>query len=270
MNPPPQVFAILCQLIEERTGLRYSADDARLINDKLRTRAEEAGFESLLDYYYYLRYEPNSVLEFNNLVDALVVNETYFFREVDALQCVVRDVLLPLLEQGQRPRVWSAACATGEEPFTLALLLASHGVLDRVEIVATDISERALELAKSGLFRPRSLRGGPPPRSAERWLQLCDGRPVLDWAIRSAVSFSKLNLVEAGAMKQLGTFDVILCRNVLIYFADETIAKLVRGFTELLKPNGVLLIGTCESLLRFSTDLLCEERNGTFLYRRSA
>lgn len=266
MNPPAQVFAILRLLIEERTGLKYAEEDARIICDKLLIQSHEAGFESLLDYYYYLRYDPNSTREFNALVDALVVNETYFFRELDALRAVVDNVLLPLLAAGRRPRVWSAACSTGEEAFSLAMLLAHRGALEQVEIVATDISERALALAKSGTFRPRSLRNEPPSETRQ-WLQVRDGRPALSTNILSAVNFSKLNLVEPAEVRQMGRFDLILCRNVLIYFADETITALINELSAALSPGGVLLIGTCESLLRFPTGLCCEERGGTFLYR---
>jgi chemotaxis protein methyltransferase CheR len=267
-EPTPQVLAILRMLIEERTGLRYTADDTRLLSDKLALRAAEAGFESLLDYYYYLRYDPGSGQEFDELVDALVVNETYFFREYPAVAVVVDEVVVPVLEREPRARVWSAACSTGEEPFTVAMLLADRGVLDRVEIVATDISDRALALARSATFRPRSVRSDELPREGARWLEIAGGRPVLSSRIRDAVRFQKLNLMEESAVAELGSFDAILCRNVLIYFSDETIQRLLTSFTKRLRPNGVLLVGTCESLLRFTTSLVCEERKGTFVYRK--
>jgi chemotaxis protein methyltransferase CheR len=149
------------------------------------------------------------------------------------------------------------------------MLLAAHGVLDRTEIIATDISERALKLARSGVFRPRSLRQSIASE-AERWLHISEGRPVLSAEILSAVKFSKLNLMDSAAIAGLGRFDVILCRNVLIYFSDDTITKLIADLAAALNPDGVVLIGTCESLLRFSTQLNCEERSGTFLYRNSA
>ena len=180
MNPAtPQVLAILRLLIEERLGLRYADGDAALIEDKVLTRADAAGFDSLLDYYYYLRYDPASEAEFNALTDALVVNETYFFRESTALNVVVDEVLKPLLERGRSVRVWSAACSTGEEPFSLAMLLDERGWLERTEIVASDVSERALGLARSGTFRPRSVRTEPLPSAARGRLELRNGRPEL-------------------------------------------------------------------------------------------
>jgi chemotaxis protein methyltransferase CheR len=271
MNPAtPQVLAILRMLIEERIGLRYEGGDAALLEDKVLGRADAAGFDSLLDYYYYLRYDVNSEAEFNALTDTLVVNETYFFRELAALRVIVDEVLMPLCELGRSPRVWSAACSTGEEPFSLAMLLAERGKLEQTQIIATDISERALGLARSGTFRPRSVRTEPLPRAAERWLEVRGGRPELDSRIRNAVDFRRLNLLDAEKIRQLGSFDVILCRNVLIYFSDETIQSLVALLSAALYPGGVLLVGTCESLLRYSTSLVCEERKGEFLYRKAA
>ena len=141
----PQVFAILSALIEERTGLHYDMHECELLADRVSPRAVERGFESLLDYYYFLRYDPGAGAELTLLVEALVVNETYFFfREVPALKVLVEDFVPKLIAQGARPRIWCAACATGEEPLTLAMLLDQAGLLDQVTLVASDISHRAL------------------------------------------------------------------------------------------------------------------------------
>src|ERR1700759_1617009 len=124
----PQVFAILSALIEERTGLHYDVADTELLAERISPRALERNFESLLDYYYFLRYDPAAESELACLVEALVVNETYFFR-------VVAEVLVPeLLARGIQPRIWCAASSTGEEPLTLAMLLDERGLLERVKI----------------------------------------------------------------------------------------------------------------------------------------
>jgi chemotaxis protein methyltransferase CheR len=239
-----------------------------LIEDKILTRASEAGYDSLLDYYYYLRYDPGSGPEFDGLVDSLVVNETYFFREASALNVVVDDVLLPRIAAGSSVRAWSAACSTGEEPYTLAMLLAERGQLAKVELIATDISEKALALARSGTFRARSVRSAQLPSAAREHLTLQADRPVLARRILDAVDFRRLNLMDAERVRQLGRFDLILCRNVLIYFSDETVQRVVTLLTEVLRPGGVLLVGTCESLLRHATSLSCEEHRGVFFYRK--
>jgi chemotaxis protein methyltransferase CheR len=264
----PQVFAILSALIEERSGLHYQLADLDIIADKLSTRAIEAGFESLLDYYYYLRYDEEAAGELNTLLDTLVVNETYFFRELDSLKRLVSDLIAPHVAAGRRPRVWCAACSTGEEPFTLAMLLADLGILDGVEIIASDISSRALARAESGEYGPRSLRQPPPDGLDARWLVHSDGRLRVRDELRRAIRFRRVNLVDTDFAATLGVFDVIVCRNVLIYFRDETAMRVLGRMSASLQPGGVLLVGVSESLLRFGTSLRCEERGRVFFYRK--
>src|SRR5687768_10123504 len=123
MNASPQLFAILSGLVEERVGLHYGPSERDLFLDKVQVRALEVGFDSLLDYYYYLRYDDPNGTELDQLAEALVVHETYFFRELEPLAVAVDDVIGPRVAAGQRARIWSAACATGEEPLTAAMLL---------------------------------------------------------------------------------------------------------------------------------------------------
>lgn len=266
--PPlsPQVFAILRSLVEERTGIHYGLDEAPLLADKLATHLESTGFESPLDYYYALRYDDPDGVAFDALVAALVVNESYFFREPEQLTYIVDHVVVPRVRAGRRVRLWSAACAQGEEPLTLAMLLADRGVLDAVEIVASDISDRALARARGGVYGPRALRS--PPALAYRFLTPEDGRYLVDPEIHARVRFLRLNLVDRAAIAALGSFDVILCRNVLIYFSDAIIGRVVESLAGALVPGGYLFVGVSESLLRFGTDLLCEEHHGVFHYRR--
>jgi chemotaxis protein methyltransferase CheR len=264
----PQVFAILSSLIEERAGLHYGLDDIDMIADKLSTRAIDAGFESLLDYYYFLRYDESSKAELDALVDALVVNETYFFRELDPLKRVVSDFIQPLAASGSRPRVWCAACSTGEEPLTLAMLLAELDLLDKVDIVASDISVRALTRARAGEVGLRALRGAPPAALVARYLVTEGGRQRVRRDLIEAIRWLRVNLVEPEAVARLGAFDVILCRNVLIYFSDATVKAVLDSLAAALRPGGALFVGTSESLLRFGTLLSCEERGGVFFYRK--
>ncbi|MRG91802.1 CheR family methyltransferase [Polyangium spumosum] len=267
----PQVFAILGALIEEKLGIHYGPLDKDLLGDKVALRAVEAGFDSLLDYYYFLRYDPGGPAEFEALADVLVVGETYLFRELDQLEVLVRDVLAPLVEASgpRKPRLWSAACSTGEEPYSIAMLLAVLGKLDRVEIVATDVSTRALAAARAGEYGARSLRSQVKvPPAASRFLQKKGERVVMSDEIRSAVDFRRVNLLDADAVEKLGLFDVIVCRNVLIYFQDATARRVIDTLTRVLVPSGILLVGVSESLFRLGTALRCEERGGAFLYRK--
>ncbi len=265
----PQVFAILSALIEERTGLCYAPRDRELLAQKVSTRAVEAGFDSLLDYYYLLRYDDPDGAEMAALVETLVVHETYFFRELEPLDVLIDHVVAPAVARKGRARVWSAACATGEEPLTLAMLLEERGLLDRVDIVASDISARALERARTGRFGLRATRA-LPDRAAARWVVDDPGGARVGERIARAVDWRRVNLLDPAQVAALGTFDAVLCRNVLFYFAEATHARVGELLARALEPGGALLLGVSESLLRFGTALTCEEVAGVFLYRRAA
>ncbi|MFO0737813.1 MAG: protein-glutamate O-methyltransferase CheR [Labilithrix sp.] len=262
----PQLFVLLGSLVEERAGLHYAPDDRSVFAEKVHARMTEAGFESPLDYYYFLRYDERGGDELNTLVDALVVNETYLFREVDALIAAMSTVIRPAIAERGRARVWSAGCATGEEPFTLAMLCAEEGHLPRVELTATDISSRALARARAGQLSGRALRSvGNPPWTkplADRFVH--EGR--MSSAITSAITFQRESLI--GTEPSRNDLDLILCRNVLIYFRDEVVRSVVEMLAARLRPGGRLLVGASESLLRFGTFLQCEERGGAFFYVR--
>ena len=265
----PQVIAILGALVEERVGLHYGEADHAIFGERVAIRALEAGYPSLLDYYYFLRYDDPGGREFAALVDALVVGETYFFRELEPMEVLVTDFLGPAVKAGHRPRVWSAASATGEEPLSLAMLLARQGVLDRVELVASDVSARALARAARGEFGLRAVRGPLPP-GCEQWLTVVDGRPRVAPALSDTIRWRRVNITAKEEVAALGTFDAIVCRNVLIYFRDEKVLQVVESLSDALEPGGVLLVGVSESLLRYGTALRCEEHRGVFWYRKAA
>ena len=261
------VFTILGALIEERAGLHYRADDLELLRDKISSRAELMGFDSLLDYYYFLRYDAGGSAELDALVEALVVHETYFFREADQLRVLFSSLLARRFTQEAPVRIWCAASATGEEAYTMAMMLADAGLLSRTRIVASDISERALAKAKSCEFSPRSVRM-LPPGGEPRWIRRDGDRVRVDRALCDAIEWRRVNLIDAAAVTALGPFDAVVARNVLIYFSDQTVRQVVAGLGNALLPGGLLLVGASESLLRYGTALACEEHGSAFFYRR--
>jgi chemotaxis protein methyltransferase CheR len=265
----PQLFAIFSSLIETACGLYYSAQDRELFGTKLAAHAAELGYDTLLDFYYRLRYDDPDGSELQRLAESLVVHETYFFRELGPLRQIVDHYLPEVIARRGRARVWSAACATGEEPLTLAMLLDDRGTLGNVEIVATDLSEAAIAKARSGKHGRRSLRDDPPEALATRYLDRGTSGVTVSTRLRSEVEFRTLNLLDDTAIEALGTFDVILCRNVLIYFRDEQVVRVVDRLARSLAQGGVLAVGVSESLLRFGTSLVCEERGSSFFYRRA-
>jgi chemotaxis protein methyltransferase CheR len=264
----PQVLSILRSVIAEKTGLYFAASDVDLFVDKVSTRAMDAGFESLLDYYYFLRYDPAGPAEMDELTDSLVVNETYLFRELDQLEVMVSEFVLPMVREGRRPRIWSAACATGEEPHTIAMLLAHHGALPQVDIVASDISKKALARARTGDFSRRAVRRDLPAFS-QGWVERQDDRVAVSAKLRANIDWRRINLIDTEAIVALGRFQVIMCRNVLIYFDDETMRRVVDNLTAVLTPGGALFVGVSESLLRLGTSLECQEHKGVFVYRKA-
>lgn len=266
----PQLFAILRGLIEERTGMHYQELDQDVLLGKVGLRAEEAGFSSLLDYYYYLRYDPGGGDELEALIEHLVVRETYLFREEMQLRTLVEAVLAPLVRAGKKPRLWSAACSTGEEPVTIAVLLAERGLLESVEMVASDISQRALASAREGRFQRRSLRALANPAAHQPWLRPGpDGAVTAHPQLLSHIQWRRVNLIDPAAVAAQGRFDVVLCRNALIYFSEATTRKVVDSLTAALTPAGLLVVSVTESLLRFGTALSCEELDGVFFYRKA-
>ena len=265
----PQVFAILSGLVAEHAGLHFDAGHMALFGEKVGARAVEAGFESLLDYYYFLRYDPGGREELDALVESLVVNETYLFRELAPVEVMISSLVPAVLAGGRRPRIWCAACSTGEEPHTVAMLLAARGLLDEVDIVASDVSANALARARSGRLARRSLRQELPP-FATKWLTSTERGMAVHPRLTGAIDWRRINLMDSAALASLGTFDVILCRNVLIYFGDATTRKLLERLNQRLVPGGALFVGVSESLLRFGGPLICEELNGVFLYRKPA
>jgi len=264
----PQLFSIFASLVEDACGIHYGPRDREIFAAKLSAHAADLGHDSLLDYYYRLRYDDPDRGELTRLLEALTVHETYFFRELRPLQQLVDDHLTEAVRERGRARVWSAACSTGEEPLTMAMLLDARGLLDRVEIIGTDLSTQAIARASSGHHRRRAARDSYPADLAARYLEIGPGGIIVAPRIRSAVVFRTLNLCDAQAVAALGQFDVILCRNVLIYFRDELVTRVIDQLAGALAPDGLLAVGISESLLRFGTSLVCEERGSSFFYRR--
>jgi chemotaxis protein methyltransferase CheR len=263
------VLALLASIVEEHIGIHYRSAELDVLGTKVAVRASDAGFESLLDYYYFLRYDRGGAAEMDALAEALVVNETYFFRELPPLVHAVDRLIAPRVAAGTRPRIWSAACATGEEPLTLAMLLDDRGLLGSVDLFATDLSARVLERAARGRYGPRSLRDTAVPELVARYLRRePDGSVHAPRRLVDAITRRRLNLADPAQVAGLGRFDCVLLRNVLIYFSDETASRVIATISEALVPGGALLVGVSESLLRLGTSLVCEEHEDVFLYRK--
>ncbi|MFL6254503.1 MAG: CheR family methyltransferase [Pyrinomonadaceae bacterium] len=270
---PKGTDALLRALIHERTGVFFDNGKAELLTDKLSPLVIERGFSSFLDYYYLLKYDEAAQDEWRNVLNALSVPETYFWREIDQVRALV-DLILPqwFEAHGSRPlKIWSAACATGEEPLTIAMALEEAGWFDRatIEIYASDASSAAVEKARRGVYRERSFRNLSPALRAKYFTR--EGAASL-WRVRedvhARVTWAVANLIDEREVAPLASSHVIFCRNVFIYFSESSIGKTVHSFARYIQPPGYLFVGTSESLLRLTTDFILEEINNAFVYVR--
>jgi len=262
-------FDALRQLIYQQSGIWLSDRKTTFLQVRLGERLRALNISSAREYYHFLKYDPSSRVEMSNLIDAVSVNETWFFRETTPVIAWFENILPDLLKASNRVQIWSAGCATGEEPYTLALLL-----LDSVhqlsngyaKIRATDISQRALEIARNGAFDPHSLR-----HTEQRWLSKYfqpsqDGLMAIGQPARSLVTFEQANLVDPDLPRRVGRMDVILCRNVIIYFDQGSRKIALRNFFEILKPGGYLILGHSESLAHTATPFELARVGGSLIY----
>jgi chemotaxis protein methyltransferase CheR len=264
---------LLAELIHDHTGLVYDASRLDLLADKLSGRVAERAAGSLLDYYSFLRYDDQADEEWQRLQTALAVNETYFWREEEQMRAAA-EILIPRFQR-ERPgaplRIWHAACATGEEPYSMAILLDQTGAFDRgpVELLATDFNQAALTQARAASYRPRSFRQFPEALR-DRYFQPDGGQFRLNDSIRARVTFAYLNLLDLPAMRPMGSFDLIFCRNAFIYFSNAAIQQVITAFHQALLPERYLCVAASESLLRWSTLFELVEVGRAFLYQRRA
>jgi chemotaxis protein methyltransferase CheR len=268
---PEGAGALIQKLINERTGMVFDNGKRDLLIDKLSPLVIERGFTSYLDYYYLLKYDTAARDEWQNVMNALSVQETYFWREIDQVRALVQ-TLVPqwhTRNTGATLRIWSAACATGEEPLTIAMALNEAGWFERVsvEIVASDASSKAIERAQQGVYRGRAFRN-LPASLRDRYFD----RQGSEWRIRSdihrRIKWSIANLMDEEQIAASAAADFIFCRNVFIYFSENAIRRAVRSFARYVRPPGYLFVGAAESLLRVSTDFTLTEVDDAFVYVR--
>ena len=241
-------FKQIRDFIYDKSGIFIPDSKKYLVEKKLVARIQERNLGGFDDYFNFVRYNTN-VDELGKLFDAITTNETYFFREPQQLD-VFADTIAPGIVQPKAVkdlRLWSAACSTGEEPYTLSLLLTEKRICSRSELIASDISNEVLESAKKGAYGSYSMRN-VPEGYLKKYFKSTGWAHELDPAIRTSVKFMNMNLVDEVRMRSIREMDVIFCRNVLIYFDDKAKQKVVSHLYDSLKQGGWLFIGTSESL----------------------
>lgn len=268
---PYSTFTLLRDLIHERIGSIFEDSKRDLLADKLSHRITERGLDSFLDYYYLLKYDSEAEEEWKYVMDALSVQETFFWREFDQVKALVETLLPQYLNSSksryQPLKIWSAACATGEEPISIALALDQAGWFNRlpIEIYASDASYSAISKAQRGIYRERSFRNLSPSIKA-KYFQEEHGVWQISPAIHSRIKWQRANLLDESVVKDIAKCQIIFCRNVFIYFSEKAIRKTVRLFYESMHTPGYLFVGASESLLKVTTDFELQEIGGAFVY----
>jgi len=240
-----------------RTGISFDASKRYYVDKRLAERIEKTGAGGFGAYFARLR-EPGQADEFERLIQLFTINETYFYREAHQFECLATQLLPELTARrpGETLRIWSMPCATGEEPYSIVLYLLENWpqlALVDIDIRAGDIDTAALEAARAGRFGQRALHRLPPALVARYFTPAGGDTFQLIPAIRQAVRFEQVNASSPAELRSLGAFDVIFCRNMLIYFDEDSRRRTVEAFYESLREGGFLCLGHAESMSRISS-----------------
>ncbi len=248
-------FDFLCKMLKERSGLVLTREKAYLLESRLLPVARKVNLKSVDELASAVRARPNSDLA-RGVVEAMTTNESFFFRDIKPFEQFKSFVLPELMKSRaarRQIRIWSAACSSGQEPYTLAMLLAEERAKLagwHIDIVATDLSTEILEKAQAGRYSQFEVQRGLPIQYLVKYFKQQGDRWQIDAAIRNRVRFRAFNLLdEPGG---LGGFDVIFCRNVLIYFDQPTKTAVLDRLARVLSPDGYLYLGGAETVLGIS------------------
>ena len=266
-------FNLFREYIETRTGIHMDEGKQNYFAMNLDTRMHALGLKDYSAYYTFLTTNVQGAKEFSALLDLILIKETFFFRDERQINTLIHNVLPALREKknGKEIRIWSAGCATGEEPYTLAMAIKETFPAGAINfsIYATDISSDAVSYAKNGVYGKGSMRVIDKSILNKYFVQK-DGRYHLMEEVKQIIHFDVVNLIEPYLPIGENGFDVIFCKNVIIYFELETIKKVIHRFYDTLATGGYFFVGHSESLWQVSDEFTLEEISGIFLYRKNA
>jgi chemotaxis protein methyltransferase CheR len=266
-------FRLLRDFVYGHCGILVRDDMKFVMQRRLWPRLEALGLTDFSAYYRYLRFDPQRRTELDTAIEALTTHETYFFREPRQLKAFT-DEVLPQLERrnarARRLRIWSAGCSSGEEAYTVAMLLKENGRFDGwdVEVYGTDISRRVLATARQGEYGPSALRATPPEKVARYFTPVGTNRVRVRDDVRAWVSFGHHNLQDPETGPLLSRMDAVFCRNVLIYFDTPARQRVLRLIYDRLVPGGFLMLGHSENLINLSADFELVHLRGDLVYRK--
>lgn len=253
----PEDVRRLCEFLYRRTGMLFSDDKRYYIDRRLNERMAASGSSSFQSYFALLRSDFDREIE--HLVNAFTVNETYFFREEHQLRCMTSDLLRAVIRD-RRPdepiRIWSVPCSTGEEPYSIGIwLMENFPEVDhyQIEIVGSDIDTRVLASAAEGIYGARALMKLPKTIVARYFEAITADTYRIDPGLRDSIQFTKINIVDPREMAGHRNFDIVFCRNVLIYFDDASRRVAAENLFDCLRPGGFICLGHSETMSRISS-----------------
>lgn len=248
-------FKTFSDLIYELSGMRFEKSKSYFIATKLEVRCKALGISNFDDYYTYLQ-SLNGRAEYGHMIDEMTINETFFFRHQPQLTAFASEVLQPMVfarkqQHATRLRIWSCAASTGDEAYTVALMLKDMDLGNDliIEIVGTDICHEALAKARSGRYKKYSVRN-IPEHMMQKYFTYDEATRdyILSDEIKQMVRFQESNLMDPGRIGSLGKFDIAFCRNVLIYFDDTSKTQVVQNIVNAMQDDGVVLMGHSENI----------------------
>lgn len=270
MTLAESTFRDIRDYIYDNSGIYISDSKKYLIENRLSRIIQENNLQSFEDYLKLIKFSSNGN-ELTRLFDAVTTNETYFFREPQQLTVFAEGIVSKLLEQkkgANRLKIWSAACSTGEEPYTLAMMLMEKRISpDKFEICASDLSEGVLSSAKKAVYNSYSIRNIPEPYM-KKYFSTSGQSYALNDSVKKTVKFMKVNLIDIKNTASLRSMDIIFCRNVLIYFDTKAKQKVVSNLYDSLNPGGYLFIGQSESLHNVTRALRPSVINKVIMYQK--
>lgn len=268
----PEEFRLLRDLINERAGLHFGDDSMFVFERRLGDRASALGLDSFASYYKHLRFSTRGAEELELALEVLTTKETYFFRQEYQLRSFQQELLPRLAEANahqQRLNVWSAGCSTGEEVYTLAILILDSGLFEGwdIHVIGSDLCRSNVATSRRGVYRASSFRTTAPAMRQRYFEEHSDGTHVVE-RVKRLCHFGQVNLLDAERARTVGRVDVVFCRNVLIYFDERSRKKVIDTLYDRLVPGGYLLLGHSESLLHVSTAFELVHLKEDLVYRK--
>ena len=271
LRVPERTVALLRDVIASQAGIHYDDERLDLLRDRLAPLAIERGFDSLLDYYYLLKYDSGAATEWPRVMDALSVQETYFWREADHFRALATDIIPRLIERQRRViRIWSVPCASGEEPLSIAIALSEANAFAaaHIEIHASDASESALAKAATRRYGRRAFRQLPDDLREKYFTR--EGAKE-EWTVKSEIydrvnSWSRVNIINAAERDLRASSDIIFCRNLFIYFTPACVREVALSLARSMPSPGYLCVGAAESLLKAGAGFDLQEIGGAYVY----